>query len=123
MSHTQVGVVIWLAGQRQPVIDAGRIIGPCTRDSYAALVPRARTHDVLIAVGCDGRGVAPRALSVVEVVKHGDELIVRTAEVRTVGRRLGNEHVVQRVPLHGATEIRAATESEATRAREQIQSW
>lgn len=123
MSHTQVGVVVWREGRRDPVINAGRILGGCTTDSYASLVPHARTRDVVIAVGCDGRGVAPSALSVVEVVKHGDELIIRTADVLTVGRRLAHEHVVQRVPLHGATAVRAATNAESLRAREETPTW
>ncbi len=123
MSHTQIGVFVWRGAVREPVFDAGRFVGPCSAETYHAIAPRARQGNVVLALGCDGRGVAARALAIVEVAREGDDLVVRSADVTALGRRIGPVHVVRRVPLSGATHVRGATDAETADVRAQTPSW
>lgn len=117
MMHSQVGVVVWRGARREPVFDAGRYVGPCSTDTYLTLVPAARRRDVVIALGCDGRGVAEHALAIIEVARLGDQLVVRAADLLDDARTVGSERVIRRVPLEGSTSVRAALPSETAALR------
>ncbi|MEI8258391.1 MAG: hypothetical protein WCJ30_22170 [Deltaproteobacteria bacterium] len=123
MMHTQLGVVVWRGARRERVFDAGRYVGPCSAETYVTLAPPARQRNIVVALGCDGRGVAAGALAIVEIAREGEQLVVRTADVRVAGRRVGRGRVIRRVPLDGATQVRAATVAETTVVRAETPSW
>lgn len=123
MSHTVVGVFAWHGETRLPVVVAGRILGACSTDTYPTIVTAARAREVVLGLGCDGRGVAANALSVVEVVRHGDEVIVRTGALRRPRARITAVHEMGRIALGGASNVRAASAAETQVARDTITNW